>query len=39
MVVKVLKKGTSFSIETSLDSKWISDGKPEQLLGFNLKRT
>jgi hypothetical protein len=31
MVVKVLKKGTTFSIGTSTDSKWISDEKLEKL--------
>jgi hypothetical protein len=35
MVVKDLKKGTSFSIGTSLDSKWISNEKSEKFLGLD----
>jgi hypothetical protein len=31
MVMKVLKKGTTFSIGTSTDSKWISNENPEKL--------
>jgi hypothetical protein len=38
MVVRVLKNGTTFSIETSLDSKWISNAKSEKLLGLEFDR-
>jgi hypothetical protein len=34
MVVKGLKKGTTFYIETSPYSKWISSEKLEKFLGF-----
>jgi hypothetical protein len=38
MVVKDLKKGTTFSIETSSYSKWISNEKSEKLLGLKFNR-
>jgi hypothetical protein len=38
MVVKVLKNGTTFSIETSPDSKWILNEKSEKLLGLEFDR-
>jgi hypothetical protein len=38
MVVKVLKKGTSFSIGTSRDSKWISNENLENFLGLKFSR-
>jgi hypothetical protein len=34
MVAKVLKKVTTFSIETSPDSKWISNKDSENFLGL-----
>jgi hypothetical protein len=34
MVAKVLKKGITFSIETSPDSKWISNKDSENFLGL-----
>jgi hypothetical protein len=34
MVVKILKKGTMFSIGTSSDSKWISNENSEKLMGL-----
>jgi hypothetical protein len=38
MVVKVLKKGTTFSIGTSLDSEWISNENLENFLGLEFNR-
>jgi hypothetical protein len=38
MVVKVLKKGTTLSIGTSLDSKWISKENLEKFLGLEFVR-
>jgi hypothetical protein len=31
MVLKDLKRGTTFTVGTSLDSKWISNEKSEKL--------
>jgi hypothetical protein len=36
--VKDLKRETIFSIETSPDSKWISNEKSEKLIGLELNR-
>jgi hypothetical protein len=38
MLVKDLKKGTTFSIETSLELEWISNEKSEKLLGLESTR-
>jgi hypothetical protein len=38
MVVKGLKKGTTFSIGTSPDWKWISNENLENFLGLELNR-
>jgi hypothetical protein len=38
MVVKVLKKGTTFSIGTSSDSKGISNKNSEKALGLEFDR-
>jgi hypothetical protein len=38
MVVKVLKNGTALSVETSPDSKWISNEKSENLLSLEFDR-
>jgi hypothetical protein len=38
MVVKVLKKGTTFSLGTPLDSKWISNENLEKFLGLEFDR-
>jgi hypothetical protein len=38
MVVKILKRGTTLSIGTSLDLKWISNEKLEKLLGLEFNR-
>jgi hypothetical protein len=38
MVVEVLKKGTTFSIGTSPDSKWISKEDSENFLGLGFNR-
>jgi hypothetical protein len=38
MVVKSLKKGTTFSIGTSPDSKWISNENSEKFLGLEFNR-
>jgi hypothetical protein len=39
MVVKGLKKGTTFSIGTSPDSKWISNENSEKFLGLEFNIT
>jgi hypothetical protein len=38
MVLNDLKKGTTFSIGTFSDSKWISNEKLEKLLGLEFNR-
>jgi hypothetical protein len=38
MVVKDLKKGTIFSIETSSDAKWILNENSDNLLGLKFNR-
>jgi hypothetical protein len=38
MVVKVLKKETTFSIGTSPDSEWISNENSENFLGLEFNR-
>jgi hypothetical protein len=38
MVVKSLKKGTTFSTGTSPDSKWISNENSEKFLGLEFNR-
>jgi hypothetical protein len=38
MVVKDLKKGTTFYIGTSSDSKWISNEKSKKFLGLEFNR-
>jgi hypothetical protein len=38
MVVMDLKKGTTFSIGTSSDLKWISNEKSEKILGMEFNR-
>jgi hypothetical protein len=38
MVVKVLKKGTTFSIGTTPDSKFISNENLENFLGLEFNR-
>jgi hypothetical protein len=38
MVVKGLKKGTTFSIGTSLDLKWISNENSEKSLSLEFNR-
>jgi fructosamine-3-kinase len=38
MAVKGSKIGTTFSIETSLDSKWMLNEKSEKLLGLNFNK-
>jgi hypothetical protein len=38
MVLEGLKRGMTFSIETSLASKWILNKKVEKLLVLNLTR-
>jgi hypothetical protein len=39
MVLKRLKKGTTFSMKTSSKSMWILNENSEKFLGLNLKRT
>jgi hypothetical protein len=38
MVAKCLKKGTTFSIGISPDSKWISNKNSEKFLGLEFNR-
>jgi hypothetical protein len=38
MIVKGLKRGTTLSIGTSLDSKWISYENSENVLGLEFDR-
>jgi hypothetical protein len=38
MELKGLKRGTTFSIETSLDSNWILNENSEKLLGLKFNR-
>jgi hypothetical protein len=38
MVLKGLRRGTTFSIETTSDLKWILNENSEKLLDFNLRR-
>jgi hypothetical protein len=38
MVVKLFKKGTTFSIVTSSDSKWISNKNSDNFLGLKFNR-
>jgi hypothetical protein len=38
MVLKGLKRGTTFSIETSLDSKWISNENSKKFLVLEFTR-
>jgi hypothetical protein len=38
MVLRALKRGTTFSIGTYSDSKWISNEKSENFWGLNLTR-
>jgi hypothetical protein len=38
MVMKGLKKGTTFFIGTSLDSKWILNENSEKFLGLEFNR-
>jgi hypothetical protein len=38
MVLKHLKRGTTFSIETSSDLEWISNEKSEKLIGLKFNK-